>query len=158
MAQLISLMCHIFLFTSFSSSSAHRKLLSVAWKRNACVQNKGQCGNYQTVWNVEVKKGSECVCIAPERLFHTSKVSGKGSQRSDCTLGHKTPTMHCILPLTPLRHGEKAIKAFIGFAPYICSQQLKIITNQIKIKVPQTTIQPGHRLDLCYCERAYNDW
>lgn len=98
------------------------------------------------------------ICIAPERLPHTSKASGKGSQQSDCTPGHKTPTMCCFLLLTLLRHGEKAIKAFIGFALKICSQQLKIITNQIKIEVAQTTIRPRNRLDLCYCKRTHNDW
>lgn len=99
-----------------------------------------------------------CICIAPERLPRNSNASGKGSQQSDCTPGHKTPTIHCFLLRTLLRHREKAIKAFIGFVLKICSQQLKIITNQIKIEVAQTTIRRGHRLDLCYCETAQKVW
>lgn len=69
------------------------------------------------IWNLKVKEGSEYVWIAPERLPHTGEASGKGNKPSDCTVGHKTPTMHCLLLLTLLRHGEKAIKVFIGFAP-----------------------------------------
>lgn len=94
-----------------------------------------------------------CICVAPERLPRSGGASGKGSRQSDGTPGHKKktkkPTMHCVSPPTPQRRGEKAIKAFIGFALKICSRQLKIITNQIKIQVAQTTIRPGHRLDLC---------
>lgn len=106
-----------------------------------------------------------CICAAPERLPRSGGASGKGRRQSDGTPGHKkikklkkeNPTMHCVSPPTPLRRGGKAIKAFIGFALKICSRQLKIITNQIKIQVAQTTIRPGHRLDLCGCGGAPDD-
>lgn len=81
----------------------------------------------------------QSVCLMPARLL--GKEAGNQSALRDI----KTPTMHRVLPLTPLRHREKAIKAFIGFALKICSRQLKIITNQIKIEVAQ--LQFGQGID-----------
>lgn len=146
-------------FLTSSPSPSHLKLFKVQLGRRMHVCRIKE--SVETIKRFGMWKCSEgatvCICVAPERLPHAGEASGKGSRQSDCTPGHKTPTMHCVLPLTPLRHREKAIKAFIGFALKICSRQLKIITNQIKIEVAQTTIRPGHRLDLCRCKRAPND-